>query len=155
MSLGPKIQHNVKSDWTLIERASVSRVVTNSNKNFWQPIASGLNPTMYRQKQIIPHFFTLVLLQKIWNPRLAGAQLLSSAEVFHLSALFHSSSSVSQEAQSLLWLTVWCRHVQARLEAASCAVTPWGDNYWQLSPLLRLGAYPGPELGTTCCYDSG
>lgn len=37
------------------ERARTSRVVTNSNKNFWQSVASGFSLTMFRRRQIIPH----------------------------------------------------------------------------------------------------
>lgn len=154
MSLGPEIQHYVKSDWALIERAGRSSVVTNSNKNFWQPIASGSSPTMYRRRQIIPRFFLRFSCKKVetqdelelnYDPLYKFSPFCSLLQL-QLSELGGSS---------LVWVTVQCRQVQARLEAASCTATPLGDDYWQLSPPLRLGTYTGAELGTTCCYDSG
>lgn len=150
MSLRPGIQHNVKSAWALIERGRRSRVVTNSKKNFWQPVTSGLSPTTYRQGQIIPHLSFFSSLAKelkrkvIWGLTIILCRSFPpfcSFPQLQLSELRRSVPAVTHSA------------VQAHPSSAwSCAATSWAYSYWRRSPPLRLGASTGAELGTACCW---
>ena len=64
-------------------------------------------------------FPSAVFLQKGWNTRLS-----SSVEFFPL--LLLATALAQREAQSLVWLAVRCRHVQARLEVQAAQPHRWG-----------------------------